>query len=346
MSAEVADGRLESAVASMLEISIKDLHLEPIPAGGNNQVYRVRTPLRTLLLKRYRIEPGERNSRLEREFTFVTFAWQCGVRCIPEPLAADHQAGLGLYEFVEGRFLNPDDAGWPQVGEALRFFVEVNGFRDREAALGLLPAAEACFSVDAHLRLVGSRVARLQDMPGDSAVEEEARAFVTTELVSAWERIHQMTGVYAGGHLRTELPLAERCVSPSDFGFHNAIIEPNGTVRFIDFEYAGWDDPAKMVCDFFCQPRVPVPEIHLADFLRGVASQFPNPHELAARVEALLPVYRVKWCCILLNEFIPQSASRRAFARRGEVGDTVKILQLGKARAALARLESGSGQLG
>jgi phosphotransferase family enzyme len=346
MSAEVADGWFESAVASMLEISIKDLELELIPAGGNNQVYRLRTPRRTLLLKRYRIESSEHNGRLEREFAFATFAWKYGIRCVPEPVAADHQAGFGLYEFVEGRSLNAEEVAWPRVAEALRFFVELNGFRDREGAQGLLPAAEACCSVDAHLRLVGSRVARLQDLPGDSPVEKEARAFVTANLVPGWELIRKRTEVFAGGYLKTELQLADQCVSPSDFGFHNAIIEPNGAARFIDFEYAGWDDPAKMACDFFSQPRVPIPEMYLADFLRGVASQFPNAHELEARVEALLPVYRVKWCCILLNEFIPETASRRAYARRGEVADSAKSLQLDKARAALARIESASGQLG
>ena len=31
----------------------------------------------------------------------------------------------------------------------------------------------------------------------------------------------------------------------------------DGRLWFIDFEYAGWDDPAKTVCDFFCQPGLP-----------------------------------------------------------------------------------------
>ena len=34
------------------------------------------------------------------------------------------------------------------------------------------------------------------------------------------------------------------CILPGDFGFHNAIRTTKG-VKFIDFEFAGWDDPAK-----------------------------------------------------------------------------------------------------
>ena len=62
--------------------------------------------------------------------------------------------------------------------------------------------------------------------------------------------------------LPSERPLdqQDRCLSPSDFGFHNALAQGE-TVRFIDFEYAGWDDPAKTVCDFFHHPGVPVPDV-------------------------------------------------------------------------------------
>ena len=36
-----------------------------------------------------------------------------------------------------------------------------------------------------------------------------------------------------------------------------ALGQPLGVVEgFIDFEYAGWDDPSKLICDFFCQPAV------------------------------------------------------------------------------------------
>ena len=33
-----------------------------------------------------------------------------------------------------------------------------------------------------------------------------------------------------------------KCISPSDFGFHNSIIDREGNINFVDFEYSGWDD--------------------------------------------------------------------------------------------------------
>ena len=58
----------------------------------------------------------------------------------------------------------------------------------------------------------------------------------------------------------TELAPQHRCLSPSDFGFHNALLRGRPGVPgardwvFLDFEYFGWDDPAKTV-PIFCSTR-------------------------------------------------------------------------------------------
>jgi hypothetical protein len=111
------------------------------------------------------------------------------------------------------------------------------------------------------------------------------------------------------------LAAEERCLSPSDFGFHNAIVEQVGgrgeRLRFIDFEYAGWDDPAKTACDFACQVQVPVALELAAVFAREIAGE---DHSVTHRIDLLLPVYRIKWCCILLSRLSGVGDARRAFS--------------------------------
>jgi hypothetical protein len=51
-----------------------------------------------------------------------------------------------------------------------------------------------------------------------------------------------------------ELAADRRTLSPSDFGLHNAIRRPDGSLAFVDFEYFGWDDPAKTLVDFVLHP--------------------------------------------------------------------------------------------
>ena len=43
-------------------------------------------------------------------------------------------------------------------------------------------------------------------------------------------------------------------LSPSDFGFHNAILKESGDLVFLDFEYFGRDDPVKLMADFIWHP--------------------------------------------------------------------------------------------
>ena len=115
------------------------------------------------------------------------------------------------------------------------------------------------------------------------------------------------------------MPRGARIVSPSDFGFHNAVLAADGKLRFVDFEYAGWDDPAKTVCYFFLQPAVPAPLSSRDEFVRGVGAIVGDPDGVRARAAALAPLYRVKWACIALNDFLPAGRGRRVFAL-GEAG--------------------------
>jgi hypothetical protein len=138
----------------------------------------------------------------------------------------------------------------------------------------------------------------------------------------------------------SELESAQRCISPSDFGFHNALRETDGRIRFLDFEYAGWDDPAKMAGDFFAQLAVPVPDRLFEPFVRECLQSFVRPVELIKRAELLRPLYQVKWCCIALNVFLPEHIARRKFANPLLVETALKRTQLAKAYAINQSLET------
>src|SRR5947209_3697626 len=103
-----------------------------------------------------------------------------------------------------------------------------------------------------------NRIERVRKIVPESSRHEAAIAFVHERLAPAWAVLRRETERAVAEMDRT-LAQSERCISPSDFGFHNTIRSEDGRLRFFDFEYAGWDDPAKTVCDFFCQPAVPIP---------------------------------------------------------------------------------------
>ncbi len=296
-----------------------------LAGGANNRVFRIDTAAAPLALKEYFAHPGDRWDRQRAEWTFATFAWERGIRCLPEPIACDPGNRLALYAYVDGVPFKPGEIGAGEIDAALAFVASLEAERDAAATIGT--AAEACFTIADHLATIDRRVADLQRV-----ADAQALAFVRDELVPAWASVR--AGIASRGGAQPPAA-ACRCLSPSDFGFHNALRRPDGTICFLDFEYAGWDDPAKLVGDFFNQVAVPVPKEFFGRFARGVARALGDTSEaIAERARLLMPAYAVKWCCIVLNDFRPVGAARRRYA--GALSAERKTEQLQKARALLA----------
>lgn len=309
--------------------------IEPVAGGGNNRVYRVQTAARTGLLKAYFQNPADPRDRFGTERAFYEFLWRSGVRRTPEPLGWDGAERLGLFTFVDGRKLRAEEITAESVGQALEFIAELNRERTNAAAGQLPLASEACFSVADHLACVERRVARLDQIESATDLGREAAAFVANELKLAWRSVS--AALSQGPQADESLPPAQRCLSPSDFGFHNALLAEDWRLRFFDFEYAGWDDPAKLACDFFCQPQVPVDFRHRDDFLARLAQALELDAAFFDRARRLQPAYQVKWCCIMLNEFVRGDRDRRDFAKGATDADERRRDQLEKARQGLGR---------
>lgn len=312
-----------------------------LPGGGNNRVHRLDTAAGPLLLKEYFQHPDDPRDRLAAELAFSGFAWSQGLRMLPQPLTSDPLHRLGLFEFIVGHRLSPAEVTADHVQQAGEFFRAVNARRHAPEAARLPAAAEACFSLTDHSSCVTRRLARLDTIEPVSALHREAADLVHRRLRPLWRDLEAgLTSAAADCSLQMDAPLttSSRRLSPSDFGFHNALLCADGRLRFLDFEYAGWDDPAKAVCDFFCQPAVPVRREHWEAFLTAAMDSPELTADLRQRAALLLPAYEVKWCCIMLNEFLPLGDSRRAFAGAGESPDVRQAAQLRKVEAVLSRL--------
>lgn len=309
-----------------------DIAIEQIEGGANNRVFHVCADGHDYLLKAYFHHPDDPRDRLGAEFAFSQYAWSLGLRCLPEPIARDNDQRLGLYEFIRGHALKCNDVHESSVRAAIDFVLALNTGRALPAAETLPQASEACFSVDEHLECVTRRLGRLAAADADP----RASKLVRDAAMPLWNKIEMHVRRTCGNDCAREIPAAMRCVSPSDFGFHNALLADDDRIVFLDFEYAGWDDPVKTVCDFFHQPQIPVPHAYYDMFVSAVGGLTGHAGAFRARADLLMPVYGMKWVCILLNDFTAAGAARRRFSRGVDTADA----QLGKAHAALESLEA------
>jgi hypothetical protein len=331
-----------SAIDALLaEAGIEgDYRLSPVAGGRNNRVYCVWRPSAAqapaAVLKWYFSHPLDRRDRLAAETLFLLYAEHRGILQAPRLLAADREARLALIEYLPGRQLSAGEVGAEHVRAAAEFFRLLNEHRRDEAGAGLPTASEACFSLAHHLECVDHRVAAITTGRPD---------VVSNELSECWRRAAPIVRRAAASRKldwEAALEQAERRISPSDFGFHNAILGPDQRLRFIDFEYAGWDDPAKTACDFLCQVQVPVPSELAHKFLEPLIADDSAPQARADRIAVLLPVYRLKWCCIVLGRILPATSARREFS-----GDESTNLDgaIETARGLLTRAREELGQL-
>jgi thiamine kinase-like enzyme/FMN phosphatase YigB (HAD superfamily) len=296
--------------------------LEWIGGGGNNRIYKLDA---AHVGKAY-----FEQRRLDVEFAALQFVWRHGVRCVPQPVAADPVAKIAVYEFVEGRKPTVNES---DIDAAIEFLVTLKKLATEPDAAGLPAAAEACFSVAAIIANLQQRLQRLERVPAlQEFLDHEFRPLLTT---LALERQSQEG-------FAVELPGPERTLSPSDFGFHNALRRPDGQLVFLDFEYFGWDDPAKMLVDFLLHPGMDLTEDLKQRFAVGMYRRFDANKNLVKRAAAVYPLFGLKWCMIILNEFLQGDLQRRGFAGGGNLDRvTAQARQLEKARRMLEKVKRG-----
>jgi hypothetical protein len=312
------------------------LRVEPLPGGRNNRVFRVAlSDGQNAALKIYFRHPDDTRDRLGAEWEFLEHARRCAPGSTPQPLARDRASGAALHGYIEGTRFSPEQIDATAVASAAEFIKKVGS---PGAAQGLRIASEACFSIREHVDAVDRRVRRLEAIDLQALETRDAAAFVSRSLRPAWERVRDEVSKKCrafGLDPEAKIQDAEIIASPSDFGFHNALQTADGCV-FLDFEYAGRDDPAKLVCDFFCQPELPVAVAHRELFLTNVLDELDLARH-RDRVSALLDCYRIKWIAIILNDFLPVGGERRAFAKP-EHQEKRRLRQLTLARARLDAL--------
>ncbi|MCK1359550.1 aminoglycoside phosphotransferase family protein [Bradyrhizobium sp. 199] len=303
---------------------------QPARSGGNNRVFRLEMAEGPpLALKQY---PSDGRDRLGQEYDALSFLSRHGIMSTPRPVAQDADTFCALYQWFEGEaaVLHPHEGDADQLAD---FLIELQKLRKAEGAQALRNASASIFSPEEAVAQYEQRLDGLRQASVDHA---DLRTFIDGSLVpSTAAAIRRLRRRYAelGRDPAADLAPAHRALSPSDFGLHNALRTEDGRLRFIDFEYFGWDDPVKLVSDTAIHPGSDLPEASANRLIERLSRAFEAGDDaFAIRRDVLYPVFGAIWCLIVLNAYLPESRSRRALAAQG--GDlTVRLAgQLDKAR--------------
>ena len=317
--------------------------IEPINRGRNSQVFKIKSGLSgEYVLKLYSHDSSDTRDRVGVEYKGLTFLWNQGIKCIPKPIAVNYDLKVAIYEFINGYYFEPSSICAGDIDEALDFLISVRETQVHEDALLIPWASEACFSVSDLLNNINIRLKNLE-MSSASGPELDALRYYLKEefkpFLNLVTQSYESTVINSWLMLRHLPPCEEFVLSPSDFGFHNAIKRGGETV-FVDFEYFGWDDPAKTLSDFLLHPAMQLASSNRERFAKRFLLEFNNTGDLNGRFKVFYPFYGLKWCLILLNEFMPSNLEKRRLvgALSGEKADMLTV-QLLKSKDMLDRVK-------
>lgn len=271
----------------------------PLSGGANNHLFSCRSPEGELVIKRYREQNfGAKVSRRQAEITFLKHAIQTAPEFVPQLLAAHDSDEMIAMSRINGD-VYPAGASVanPDVEAAIRFYRQLNEDKER---VGHYPisAREGYLSISEHLTHIEQRLAALSA----DRVPADVRRAARTAIDAVKRRFDKAKEVslrsIATSEVSDQLPPENARLSPGDFGFHNAL-RIGRTPIFIDFEYAGVDDPAKTVADFFLQPKVPVDPALFEQVASAMAISMPVG-TLKTRSRLLGRLLSTKWLAIIL----------------------------------------------
>ncbi|MBI9109615.1 hypothetical protein [Maridesulfovibrio ferrireducens] len=332
----MGQSEIEQLVHNSLEKKV--LSAKRIYAGRNSKVYKILCESgETYAVKFYTQLTADGLSRLDQEWAAISFMTQNRIKNIPVPVAIDSSKQAAIYSFINGTPV--DKIKNNDIHEVLTFLKELKTSSTTGKALNISSAAEACFSPAEVVENINKRFNILTAIPEEDELFREMRLFLEKDFSEELEK----STTFAKNQLGIEtwnspLPDKLRTLSPSDLGFHNALRTSHNNLYFVDFEYFGWDDPVKTASDFLLHPAMNLTKTDIKIFYYGMNEIFRNDKNFEIRFKSLLPLFRLKWCLILLNEFSNKNLKRRAFA--SGTPDNVQNLrkaQLEKAKLFLAK---------
>ena len=260
------------------------------------------------------------------------------IASVPKVVAADRLRGFAVLSWIDGTPVGTIHDR--DIDQACAFLARVHALRKLPALAHGRLASEACLSGAEIERQIASRMSELTAVAGE---ERDLHAFLDGSFHPAWEHLvarGKQCMRAADLDFTALLPEERRSLVPSDFGFHNAIRRPDGSLAFIDFEYFGWDDPVKLTSDVLFHPGVPLADSQRHRFRLQAQGFFGGDAHFKGRLEAYLPLFGLRWVLIVLNEFLPRRWRLRQLAGATDSWDEAKHRQLRLAQNLLLQAQA------
>jgi len=276
--------------------------------GGNSRVFKITTAADAYALKNYPAD--DRRDRQGAEARALAFFARAKLGHTPLLVAVDRDAHVSLLSWIEGA--TPAQISDADIARFARFQIDLDRAIDADARREIGPAAEACVSGERILSHIRGRCRALAafgaQLPALDALLKARFVPALTAAEKRARRVYEKLGL----DFAADRPATAQTLIASDFGAHNALRAADGTLTFLDFEYFGWDDPLTSIGNFVLHPGMQLTQAQRALYRDTLLGHFGAAH--AERLPALLPLFALRWCAIVLSELLPERRAHRSRA--------------------------------
>ena len=286
---------LSKAEKHLNSFGYKNIIFKKINYGINSSSWKVLSEKKKFFLKFYLNSNNDKRDRIGAELKFIELLEEGGFRNFPKIILTNKKDNWTLFEWLEGTKVSRPNL---KDYEALIFFLKnIQILKSFKKAKYIGYASEACFNLIDHKNLI---IKRLENIIKFSSGEE--KTWLKIEVLESIKKCEKNFEKYFSLS-SSNLPYkAEKILSPSDVGFHN-ILKIKDNFYYHDFEYAGWDDPYKLIVDILIQPE----NVLNRDISMKVFKSFESALNLNANFEFFkiyLILYRAKWVSIISKKII------------------------------------------
>ncbi|CAM2066784.1 Phosphotransferase [Sulfidibacter corallicola] len=293
------------------------LAVTPLKEHGDNFIYKVDTENdRSYILKHFLESTENAPERLETEINHLNSLHAVGIHNVPKPYW--HRGCWALFSYLEGSSVT-------QVGEnELAQFIDMLTQLDRKheelgeqkvktAAGARTRLSQFADELNGRWNAVLSACQR-PDGPKDIML------FMLTDLEQLrQDNLNHFYLWIKREKWDKEAELAEKDLifSPSDFGFHNTLKNGDNTLYFLDFEESGWDDPAKLLADFFYNTEQTLDIKDKLAVLDAFVKQREWDSNFIKRFWAIADLVAVEWILKTLEVVVPEEMRRLQYVNPG-----------------------------
>ena len=282
-----------------------EINFSFLPGGINNWIYLIDLKghdRKKIVIKIFPSNNREYKKRLNSEILFLQLAARRAAIFVPKVLHINKKLNFIIIEYLGSRSHNPSvEAIVPinKVNSAITFYRLINREDDYKVSQKFPLASESCTDIAQHHQLINKKIEMLtvNHLPNEF---KQRYTTVLVKLKKSWDFVSSISiSAIESGLVENPIMPSKMQISPGDFGFHNTITSET-QIKFLDFEFAGLDDPAKTLCDFLIHPGHSLNDKSHEKLLEGFAINL-SKIELGNRLLHTKNLYKVNWLIIILS---------------------------------------------